>query len=221
MAGELGNADSIDADAAPVGDDVASAEPTDITDGRTLRRRRNRDAVIESLIGLINEGDLNPTIDKLAERAGVSARSIFRYFTDLNDLARTAVETEMRKVLPIGMIAEVGVGSFEERVERMVDARIRVISSTWRLLRVARSKSTAIPEIDRGLGVIADMFNDQFRRHFELELSQLDPAEAEELSLTLSMSLGFDVYDLKRRRFDRTDEEIANGWRVLLTRSLT
>ena len=119
------------------------------------------------------------------------------------------------------MIAEVGVGSFEERVERMVDARIRVISSTWRLLRVARSKSTAIPEIDRGLGVIADMFNDQFRRHFELELSQLDPAEAEELSLTLSMSLGFDVYDLKRRRFDRTDEEIANGWRGLLTRSIT
>jgi len=220
MAADLGNTKSVAPETAE-GGDITDGEPTDITDGRTLRRRRNRDAVIESLIGLINEGDLNPTIDKVAERAGVSARSIFRYFTDLNDLARTAVETEMRRVLPMGMITDIGEGSFDERVESMISARIRVISSTWRLLRVARSKSTAIPEIDRGLGVIADMFHDQFRRHFEPELSQLDAVEAEELSLTLSMTIGYDVYDLKRRRFDKTDEEIADGWRVLLTRSLS
>lgn len=220
MAGELGNTTPIGTDTQEVDDDIVVDDPADITDGRTLRRRRNRDAVIESLIDLIHEGDLNPTIDKIAERAGVSARSIFRYFTDLNDLARTAVETEMRKAIPVGMIANVGVGTFDERVETMVEARIRVISSAWQLMRVARAKSTSIPEIDRGLGMVADLLNDQFARHFEQELSALDPVDAEHLSLSLSMTLGFDVYDIQRRRLDRTDDEIANGWRLLLQRAL-
>lgn len=206
-------------------DDVAEADvvqdPTDITDGRTLRRRRNRDAVINALIGLINEGDLEPTIDKIADRAEVSARSIFRYFTDLNDLARTAVETEMRKAIPDAVIANVGEGSFDERVDTIVASRVKVLSATWRLLRVAKAKSNAIPEIDRGLGVVADMLNDQFNRQFANELSRLAPDEAEALAMSLSMMMGHDVYDIQRRRHDRTDEEIAHGWRLVVTRALS
>ncbi|MEL6891421.1 MAG: hypothetical protein AAFP84_07490 [Actinomycetota bacterium] len=195
-------------------------DPTDITDGRTLRRRRNRDSVITALIDLINEGDLDPTIDKVADRAEVSARSVFRYFTDLNDLARTAIETEIRNTLPLAVIPNVGEGPFEDRVDGMVASRMRVIMRTWRLGRVAKVRAADIPEIDRGLAVVAEMVRDQFRRHFSAEFSQLDESVAEGLATSLSSAMDHDNYDTLRRLLNRSDDEIAAGWRELLLRSL-
>ncbi len=71
----------------PVADTVHGA-----VDGRTMRRTRNRSAVITALLDMIREGDLHPGAAEIAERAGVSHRSIFRYFDDLDDLVRTAID---------------------------------------------------------------------------------------------------------------------------------
>ena len=79
-------------------------------DGRRRRREKNRDAVIEALLGLVRGGDLDPTVVKIAERAGVSHRSVFRYFDDFNDLGRTAIEQQFRETLPLGVIPGVGTG---------------------------------------------------------------------------------------------------------------
>ncbi|MGB3733796.1 MAG: TetR/AcrR family transcriptional regulator [Ilumatobacter sp.] len=192
----------------------------DDTDGRTLRRKRNRDAVIASLISLIEEGDLDPTVAKIADRAAVSHRSIFRYFDDLDDLARTAIETAVRDALPLAIIPGVGEGSLDHRIEGMVASRLRILRRTKQLIRVAHGKATALPEIDRSLSNVAEMTCDQFHRHFAVELSEMDPAEAEHLVAALGSQLGFEGYDFQSRMLSRTDEEIADSWRVLLRRVL-
>lgn len=61
-------------------------------DGRRARRIANRDAVIDALLELFASGVLTPSAAAIAERAGVSERSIFRYFDDLGDLVQAAVE---------------------------------------------------------------------------------------------------------------------------------
>ncbi|MEM1333258.1 MAG: hypothetical protein AAGG08_07350 [Actinomycetota bacterium] len=205
------------------GDEVipsASIETDDPTDGRSLRRRRNRDAVIQSLIDLINEGDLDPTIDKIADRAEVSARSVFRYFTDLDDLARTAIDTEVQATLPLAIIPDVGEGSFHDRVDRMIESRMLVMKRTWRLVRVARARATDIPELDNGLALVAQMLRDQVRRHFAPEFEPMSTLAADALACSLSTAMSHDSYDTLRRLLDRSDEQIAAAWSELLHRSL-
>src|SRR3954453_6982448 len=61
-------------------------------DGRRLRREQNREAVVDALVELFEEGDYTPSSATIAARAGISSRSLFRYFDDVNDLNRAAIE---------------------------------------------------------------------------------------------------------------------------------
>ena len=62
------------------------------TDGRIDRRLRNREAVIEATIKMFIEGEVIPAMDDVAERAGVSLRSVYRYFATRDELIRAALE---------------------------------------------------------------------------------------------------------------------------------
>lgn len=55
-------------------------------DGRTARAVRTRDALVDATIALVEEGDPRPTAPRIAERAGVSVRSVFQHFDDLETL---------------------------------------------------------------------------------------------------------------------------------------
>ena len=82
---------------APPGGDV----PTQETDGRRLRRALNREAVVDALLDLYSEGNLRPSTDEIAERAGISPRSLFRYFRDADDLAGEAVTRQLGRAMPL------------------------------------------------------------------------------------------------------------------------
>src|ERR1044072_5768679 len=64
--------------------------PEAATDGRSARAARTRDAVVEALLSLLDEGNLRPTARQVAERAGVSLRSVYVHFDDLEDLFTAA-----------------------------------------------------------------------------------------------------------------------------------
>jgi AcrR family transcriptional regulator len=86
--------------------------PTDgavTADGRRLRRDRNRDAVVQALLSLYNDGNLDPSTEEIAARSGVSARSLFRYFDDVDDLCSAAIaqqQENVRHLLPLSATPE-------------------------------------------------------------------------------------------------------------------
>ena len=103
-----------------------STETTPLpSDGRTQRRVRNRERVVESLIVLVREGYCRPTADQVAERAGVGRRTVFRHFDDLESLfaeMATQVRTEARKSrMPLREDL-----SLPERVRELVSRRARL-----------------------------------------------------------------------------------------------
>ena len=55
-------------------------------DGRTLRAERTRAAIVDAHLALIAEGDLRPTGERIAERAGVSLRALWTNFKDMETL---------------------------------------------------------------------------------------------------------------------------------------
>ena len=55
-------------------------------DGRVLRGERNRDAIVDALLELLAEGETSPSSREIAQRAGVSLRTVFQHFDDIDTL---------------------------------------------------------------------------------------------------------------------------------------
>lgn len=67
-------------------------------DGRRARRHRSRDQAIDALLDLLGEGVVRPTAQQVAERSGVSLRSIFRIFDDVQSLHEAATARHLERV---------------------------------------------------------------------------------------------------------------------------
>jgi TetR/AcrR family transcriptional regulator, regulator of autoinduction and epiphytic fitness len=77
---------------------MRATAPTPGVDGRTARTRRTRAAIVDAHVALLAEGSLRPTADQIATRAGVSVRSLWIHFPDLEALfAATAAEVLARQ----------------------------------------------------------------------------------------------------------------------------
>ena len=59
-------------------------------DGRHRRGERNRKAVVVAALDLIAEGCLVPTAQLISARAGVTIRTLFRHFPDMETLFAAA-----------------------------------------------------------------------------------------------------------------------------------
>ena len=65
---------------------------TDKPDGRRLRSDRSRQLIVESMLHLVNEGNLQPTAQQVADHASVGIRSVFRHFEDMESIFEMANE---------------------------------------------------------------------------------------------------------------------------------
>jgi AcrR family transcriptional regulator len=100
---------------APKGRSRAKTGPTGVvTDGRHARSERSRQAMVEALLELLQEGNLRPSSLQIAERAGVTQRTLFNQFGDMESLVQAVAVRQARRVL--SLLPEAGDGSLDERV---------------------------------------------------------------------------------------------------------
>jgi AcrR family transcriptional regulator len=108
------------------------------TDGRRLRREQNRQAVLDALVELFEEGDYTPGTTKVAERAGISPRSLFRYFDDVDDLHRAAVERARMVAAPLAVVDIDPAAPTATKVAAIVQSRIRLHETVGNAERATR-----------------------------------------------------------------------------------
>jgi TetR/AcrR family transcriptional regulator of autoinduction and epiphytic fitness len=187
------------------------------TDGRSLRRERNRDSVIEALLALVREGNMDPGGAEIAERAGVSHRSVFRYFDDLGDLIRTAIDTELNRACALGEIDDIGEGDFAHRLDELIETRLRMFDFTHGIITLARVRAFTIPHIEERLIEIAATAREQLERQLAPELS-LVPGDERELVLDAAQCLvSWDSYDWHKRILGHDEDRIRRVWRTGIT----
>ncbi len=185
-------------------------------DGRTMRRNRNRAAVISALLTMIREGDLHPGAAEIAERAGVSHRSIFRYFDDLDDLVRTAIDQAFSEAATLAAIPEIGSGDLAERVAAIVDARVALYEYVDGPMQVARMRAGSIPAIDEELALIAEQFRRQIADHFAPELARSRIEARAELADGVLVLTSYESYSLHRRLLRHDADTIRSSWSTTL-----
>ena len=55
---------------------------------------------MDALLELLDEGDVRPTAERIAERAGVSERSVFQHFADREALFQAVAARQYERVVP-------------------------------------------------------------------------------------------------------------------------
>jgi AcrR family transcriptional regulator len=90
------------------------------TDGRTLRGERNRQALMDAAMELTNEGNLTPTAQEIAQRAGVGLRGVFRHFGDMEGLI-AALDERLRKSGVARFAGGNRQGSLRERILHAIE----------------------------------------------------------------------------------------------------
>ncbi len=144
-------------------------------DGRTARRDRNKDAVLDAVVELFTEDNLDPGPDQVARRVGLSSRSVYRYFEDREALVRAAIDRHLEKVRPLSLIHAIGKGPLEARIERFVEARIRLHDAIGATARASRRRAPSDPIIAAQVRRTRRLLAEQVEMHFEPELRALPP----------------------------------------------
>src|SRR5262245_22638032 len=121
------------------------------------------------MVDLIQEGVVPPGADAVAERAGVSVASVFRYFDGLADLQEAAMVRYFERYRERFEVPGLGEGDLDDRIERLVRARLALYPTTEPVARLIRARSIEHPTLARGLGDIRGRLAAQVEGHFAPE----------------------------------------------------
>jgi AcrR family transcriptional regulator len=163
-------------------------------DGRRLRRQLNREAVLDALVELFEEGVFAPTTDDVAERAGISPRSLFRYFDDVDDLHHAAVDRQLALARPLLELDVSAGASTVAKIEALVEARIRLHESTEAAARSVRLAAHRHPVLAEQLHEGRAFLRRQVRDLFAVELR----GDRASLLPAVDALCSFEVFDLLR-----------------------
>jgi AcrR family transcriptional regulator len=146
------------------------------TDGRHQRAEKNREAIVIAMVDLIRETGEVPTPEVIAERAGVSRRTVFRLFDDLEGL-RATVTNHLRQQVATRFPAPEPTGQgFDEKVEALVEHRAKVYEFIAPYRRLADSLERSHPAVAAGLA----QGRKGFRMHLEWLLGEhVEPHDQE------------------------------------------
>jgi AcrR family transcriptional regulator len=170
----------------------------DAEDGRRARRDRNRDAVVDALLTLYKEGKLNPSSDEIATRAGLSPRSLFRYFDDIDDLCQAAISRQQSQVRHLFDFEVPPDLTLSERIDLVVDHRVRLFDTVSAAALVARLRAPFQPIVAAEISESRTYFRNQLKRAFKPELAALTPNVASSVIAAIDVLCSFESFHLLR-----------------------
>ncbi len=181
-------------------------------DGRSARRERNRTAVVDAVIALLGEGVLAPTPELVCRRAGVSERSLFRYFDSLDELRGAVVERAFRRIEPFLAVADPARVDLAERITRLVRDRIAMYDALGDVARVARAREFDTPEIACHLKELRKRLRAQVADQFAPEFAALERAAARRRTTLVAALLSFSSFDFHTRVQASSRAEVRRSW---------
>ena len=171
----------------------SNAATTISLDGRRERGARNKEAVVSALLELYSQGEVQPPAARIAEMAGVSERSVFRYFDDMEDLASCAITVQWDRIRDLYETLDSS-GDLTQRINSIIDHRLKLYDKVGNVMRVAvvaayKSKVVALAVKER-----RHMMGRRALQQFENELKSTSDVENKERILDYTLSLENIIY---------------------------
>ncbi len=184
-------------------------------DGRHKRREENRKKTLEMTLLIILETGTYPDIDTIAEKTGLSRRSIFHYFNNGNELLLAVSDLFTEQMIDRFNIPEADpVRSLEDTMLQYLEFRVRFNEVLTPLRQVIEERKRTHPELQdnieikrkRVLGRITELFSPFYP----------DEEEFENIKKMLFCNFSWNIWVLYRIEFRLSIEES----RVLLEKQI-
>ncbi|MCU4183652.1 TetR/AcrR family transcriptional regulator [Acidiferrimicrobium sp. IK] len=148
----------------------------DEADGRVRRGQRNKEAVVTALLALIEEGDLQPRARDIAARAGLSLRSVFSHFDDVEALYCEAGTRTLGAIEPMLAPAD-PLLPLADRVAVVVSRRVGALEVVAPVASAARLREPFSAQLRANRDAVRQLFLTQIECSFAAELGRLDGDE--------------------------------------------
>jgi AcrR family transcriptional regulator len=179
---------------------------TSLTDGRSARAARTRDAVVEALLSLLDDGSFRPTARQVAERAGVSLRSVYVHFDDLEDLFTAAAHSHFERVRDL-VEAIPGDGPLDTRLDAFVRQRERIHEASAQVRRAAVLQEPFSPALAEVLSLARQLSRAEIETVFASELGRHDGTDRHHLLLELEIVSNASTWEALRLQHDLPSEQ--------------
>jgi TetR/AcrR family transcriptional regulator, regulator of autoinduction and epiphytic fitness len=166
-------------------------------DGRTIRAERTRGALVEALLALLNEGRLRPTAAEIAERAGVSERSVFQHFPDREALLEAVAREQYQRVVPTIRPVDASM-SLSERIDELVVQRCTTFEGAAGVRRAALLMEPHSDVVAGWLTSVRRAGAAEVERVFRRELEATPADEREPLRAALVAACAWGTFEALR-----------------------
>src|SRR4029453_1674784 len=139
-------------------------------------------------IALVDEGDVRPTALKVAERAGVSVRSVFQHFDDLEGLYSAIANRLVERLQGVRVVVDAPL-PLDERIPELIRSRARLLEAGTPIRRAAAVHAPFSQEIRARLQAGHDMLRAEIERVLADELSKRAEPERSRLLDALATTL--------------------------------
>lgn len=186
------------------------------TDGRAARAARTRDAIVEASVALVEEGDVRPTAPRIAERAGVSVRSVFQHFDDLPALHTAVVQRVVERLAVLVVPADPTL-PLDQRIGAFARNRAALLEAVTPFRRAAAVHAPFAPELRDAVAEGSAFLREEVGRAFAPELDTASPGERRELLDALAAAASWNVWDALRAEAGDSPDRA----RAVVVRTLT
>ncbi len=145
-------------------------------DGRAARKAATRDAIADALLDLVTAGNLRPTAREIAGRAGISLRSVYVHFDDLEDLFYVASRRQFDRVAPLLVPADDD-GPLRARADAVVRRRAQLFEEFGPIRHTTEIQAPFSPTLQRLVNNAHAQGRRELERVFAHELDAMPEAE--------------------------------------------
>lgn len=189
------------------------------TDGRRMRSERTRQIVIEAYLDLLRSELRMPTASQIAAKAGISVRSIFERFSDLNALSLATADHAIVQAQAESAARDVD-GDRPTRIRSHVLIRALACEKWLPLWRVILNTQQDVPDLRTRVVLTRYANIERMRLMYGPELSTLVDAEREPLLKAMATLVSFESWDQLRSCYGLSMDDAQAVWRAAIDRML-
>ncbi len=167
-------------------------------DGRRARGLRTRDAIISALLDLVAGGDVAPTAQRIADRAGVSVRSVYQHFADVEGLYADAAERTYEWVRETAKDVDTSL-ALTKRVDAFVESRASLLESLLAFYRAVRLMEPTSDRVRSYRLAMEKWEKDRIGKVFAPELKAMDASTRSAVLAGIDVLASADSWDHLRR----------------------
>lgn len=162
-------------------------------DGRALRARNTRTAIIDAHRRLLEDGELSPTTSRVAEAAGINPRTLFLHFNELEGLFAATADSVLDDVMARARVVS-PLLDLPARLDAFLTNRLDLYEFLTPFVLALRIREHSSPELQARRRTLMQASRAELTRTFARELEPLPAAERDDAVIGLETCLSWPAW---------------------------